>query len=255
MGGNYVAFTITPDGSKLLVLDATTNSVIIFNPDNPLQDTSVGLALRMGAGLNSSIAATSTGKAFIGTINGLPIEVNIANGSIKTLSANLGGLAKFVATPDGTHMFALNESDTGGTLAVWNSSTDSFATQGLSGVIWTDLAVSPNGNRFAAVQGNLSFSGVAIRLFDGTLHFTNATVYPDLAPPDQPFCTGTIFSASSQTLMSPLQRFHRLFQYNNGEDVRSACNPRFTSYGRRISWSPGPQSERTDDLCYLRVRP
>src|SRR6266446_4747284 len=130
-----------------------------------------------------------------GTINGLPIEVDIANGSIKTLSANLGGLAKFVATPDGTHMFALNESDTRGTLAVWNSSTDSFATQGLSGVIWTDVAVSPNGNRFAAVQGNLSFAGVAIRLFDGTLHFTNATVYPDLAPPDQPFCTGTIFSA------------------------------------------------------------
>ena len=204
LGGNYVAFTITPDGSKLLVLDSTTNSVIIFNPDNPLQDTSVGLALSMGAGVNSSIAATSTGKAFIGTINGLPIEVDIANGSIKTLSANLGGLAKFVATPDGTHMFALNESDTRGTLAVWNSSTDSFATQGLSGVIWTDVAVSPNGNRFAAVQGNLSFAGVAIRLFDGTLHFTNATVYPDLAPPDQPFCTGTIFSASGQTLMSPL---------------------------------------------------
>ena len=32
-GGNYVAFTITPDGSKLLVLDAATNSVIIFDPD------------------------------------------------------------------------------------------------------------------------------------------------------------------------------------------------------------------------------
>ena len=140
------------------MLDAATNSVIIFDPDNPLQDTSVGLVLSAGASLNSSIAATSTGKAFIGTINGPPIELDIAKGSTKTLSANLGGLAKFVATPDGTHMFALNESDTRGTLAAWNSSTDFFSTQGLSGVFWTDLAVSPNGNRFAGIQGNLSFA-------------------------------------------------------------------------------------------------
>jgi len=230
-GGNYVAFTITPDGANLLVLDAATNSVIIFDPDNPLQETSVGLALSAGASLNSSIAATSTGKAFIGTINGLPIELDIAKGSAKTLSANLGGLAKFVATPDGTHMFALNESDTGGTLAAWNSTTDSFATQGLSGGIWTDLAVSPNGNRFAGVRGNLSFAGVAIGLFDGTLHFTNATVYPDLAPPDQPFCTGTIFSASGQTLISPLSDSIDFFNTTTGKMIARLATPNLLPTG------------------------
>ena len=181
--------------------------------------------LSAGASLNSSIAATSTGKAFIGTINGPPIELDIAKGSTKTLSANLGGLAKFVATPDGTHMFALNESDTRGTLAAWNSSTDSFSTQGLLGVFWTDLAVSPNGNRFAGIQGNLSFAGVAIGLFDGTLHFTNATVYPDLAPPDQAFCIGTIFSGSGQTLLSPLSDSIDFFNPTTGKMIARLAVP------------------------------
>jgi hypothetical protein len=87
------------------------------------------------------------------------------------------------------------------------------------------LAVSSNGNRFAAVQGNLSFAGVAIRLFDGTLHFTNATVYPDLAPPDQPFCTGAIFSASGQTLMSPLGDSIDFFNTTTGKMIGRLATP------------------------------
>ena len=35
-------------------------------------------------------------------------------------------------------------------------------------------------------------------------HFTNASVYPDLALPDQPPCEGAIFSASGLTLLTPL---------------------------------------------------
>jgi hypothetical protein len=223
--GNYVAFAITPDGSELLVLDGSANRVVIFNPDNPLQSTAVALPLGPGASLLQSIALTSSGKAFIGTTNGFPIEVDIATGTATTLSSSLRGLAKFVATPDGTHMFAVNETDTGGTLGVWHASTDSFSIQGFFGVIWTDLAVSPNGNLFAAVQGNLSFAGVAMGLFDGTLHFTNATVYPDLAPPDQAFCTGAIFSSSGQTLLSPLSDSIDFFSTATGKMIARLAIP------------------------------
>ncbi len=207
------------------MLDATANTVIIFDPDNPLQFTSVALPLGVGASVIPGIATTSTGKAFIGTTNGFPLEVDIATGTTKTLSANLGGLAKFVATPDGTHMFAVNETDTRATLAVWHSSTDSFSTQGLWGGFWTDLAVSPNGSLFAVVQGNLSLAGVAVGLFDGTLHFTNATVYPDLAPPDQAFCTGAIFSSSGQTLLSPLSDSIDFFSTATGKMIARLAIP------------------------------
>jgi len=186
--------------------------------------TSTSLPLSIGADTLQSITTTSTGKAFISTTNGFPLEVNIATTSVKALS-NLIGLAKFVATPDGTHMFAINETDTRGTLAVWNSSTDSFSTQGFLGVIWTDLVVAPNGSLSAAVRGNLSGAGVAIGLFDGSLHFTNATVYPDLAPPDQPFCAGAIFSASGQTLLSPLSDSIDFFSTATGKMIARLASP------------------------------
>src|SRR5439155_11400046 len=91
--------------------------------------------------------------------------------------------------------------------------------------IWTDLAVSPNGNVFAAVKGNLDFAGVVTGLFDGGLHFTNATVYPDLAPPDQPFCIGAMLSTSGRTLLSPLSDSIDFFSTTTGKMIARLAMP------------------------------
>jgi hypothetical protein len=79
-----------------------------------------------------------------------------------------------------------------------------------------DAVISADGTRLAAIEGDLCALGIAAGLFDQGLHFTNATIYPDLAPPDQPFCTGAIFSASGRTLLSPLSDSIDFFDTQTG---------------------------------------
>jgi hypothetical protein len=209
-GVGYVSMTMTPDAAHMLVLDATAGTLTVFNPDNPSQSVSTLLTTDNGATLQS-VAATSTGKAFIGSFGGRPIEFDLATNTQAKLNIYPGALAKLVATPDGRYMAGVDEVDNFGTLATWQSASDSFTTQGFTEGIsdagsffWSDIAISPNGNLFAALAGGVAYAGVAVCFFDEGLHFTDATVYPDLAPPDEPFSTGAIFSASGLTLLSPL---------------------------------------------------
>jgi hypothetical protein len=207
-GVGYIAMAITPDGSQILVLDATANSLTVFNPDDPSQSTSDPLPSTSSGVQN--IAVTSTGKAFIGSSHP-PLEFDIATHTFKTLSTNTTvELRLFVATADGTHMAAVTN-NSGGTVAVWHSSNDTFTAQGLPSfcgigycLVWTDLAISPDGNIVAPLAGNQALAGVGVGFFDEQLHFTNRNVYPDLAPPDLPAAQGAIFSSSGLTLLTPL---------------------------------------------------
>ncbi len=203
-GIQYVSMTMTPDGSEMLVLDTMANTLTIFNPDNPSQSVAKVLAPLNGSTLQS-VAATNTGKAFIGRFNAAPIEFDLTTNTYTVLqNISIGNLAQFAATPDGSHMVGVDLTDTSGTVATWNSANDSFTSHGFSGVIWSDLAISPNGDVFIALEGSLGAAGVAAGFFNERLQFMNATVYPDLAPPDQPFSIGATFSDSGQTLLSPL---------------------------------------------------
>ncbi|MGE5052944.1 MAG: hypothetical protein ACM3WP_02175 [Acidobacteriota bacterium] len=204
----YVAMAITPDGSQLLVLDSQANTLTVFNPDDPSQSTSTALPTGLSGGQN--IATTGTGKAFIGGTHP-PLEFDIATHTFKTLSTNTTvELNLFVATGDGTHMAAVTN-NSGGTVALWHSSNDSFTSQGLQSscgigycLVWTDVAISPDGNIIAPLAGNQALAGSGVAFFDEQLHFTNRNVYPDLATPDAPAAQGAIFSNSGLTLLTPL---------------------------------------------------
>jgi len=209
-GVGYAAIAMTPDGTKVLVLDATANMLTVFNPDNPSQSTST-LLPSSPVSTQHSIAATSTGKAFVGS--GPGTEFDLATNTYKPLSVTVD---QFVATPDGNHVGAVNNSTSLGTVAVWHSSSNSFTEQGFSGAFWTDVAISADGGLFAALAGNLSYAGVAAGFFNGNLQFTNVTVYPDLAPPDQPPSQGAIFSASGLTLLTPLSDSIDFFNSQTG---------------------------------------
>lgn len=204
-GVGYIAMAITPDGSQLLVLDGQANTLTVFNPDDPSQSTSTGLPSGVSGGQN--IATTSTGKAFIGGSHP-DLEFDIATHTFKLLSSNTTALLRmFVATGDGTHMTAVSTDNSGGTVAVWHSSNDSFTTQGFMlplYTVWTDLAISPDGKVVATLAGSQGVAGVGVGFFDEQLHFTNWNVYPDLAPPDLPAAQGAIFSNSGLTLLTPL---------------------------------------------------
>jgi hypothetical protein len=203
-GIGYVSMAITPDGTQLLVLDNTANTLTAFDPDNQSQSVTTALTTAAQGVTLQSVAATNTGKAFIGRLNGDPIEFNLATNTSTLLNLSGALVAKFAATPDGNYMAGVVENNNSGTIVIWHSADDSFTLQNLVGTYWVDLAISPDGNLSAAVAGDLDSAGVAVGFFDQDLHFLNATVYPDLAPPDQPFSAGVIFSASGLTLLSPL---------------------------------------------------
>lgn len=202
-GLGYVSMAMTPDGSKMLVLDATANTLTVLNPDNPSESVSTPVTPPTGATLET-VVATSTGKAFIGNYNGFPIEFDLATNTYATTSVFNGLPSRLVATADGNYVAGVNQNSGSGTIDIWNSASGASAQSLAEDIVWTDVAVAPKGNLFATLEGNTTLAGIAAAFFDGDLHFTNATVYPDLAPPDQPFCTGAIFSASGLTLLSPL---------------------------------------------------
>ena len=102
-------------------------------------------------------------------------------------------------------------------------------------MIWADIAVSPNGDLFAGLEGNVDAAGVAAGFFDSGLHFTNATVYPDLAPPDAPFCTGAMFSASGLTLLAPLEDSIDFFSTQTATLQGRLLMPELSPVGDRTS--------------------
>jgi hypothetical protein len=203
-GAGYVSMALTPDGSKLLVLDVVAQTLTVFDPDNPSQSVSTQVIPSTGATLKN-VVATSTGKAFIASLNGFPIKFDLATNTYSTKNMFNGLPSRFVATPDGNYVAGVNQNLSGGGIDIWTSTGGANAQNLGGGLIWADIAVSPNGDLFAGLEGNVGAAGVAAGFFDSGLHFTNATVYPDLAPPDAPFCTGAMFSASGLTLLAPLE--------------------------------------------------
>jgi hypothetical protein len=187
----------------MLVLDAIAKSLTVFNPDNPSQSISTSITPSTGATLEN-VVTTSTGQAFIASLNGSPIEFNLATNTYSMTNIFSGLPSRLVATADGNFVAGVNQNSGSGTIDIWDSVGGSAAQSIANDIVWVDVAVSADGSLFAALEGDAGAAGVAVAFFDGGLHFTNATVYPDLAPPDQPFGTGAIFSSSGHTLLSPL---------------------------------------------------
>jgi hypothetical protein len=211
-GLNYVAMALTPDGSKLLMVDTTNSTLTIFNPDNPTSNTVTALP-----DPPSGVAVTSTGKAFMGSSLG-SIEFDLAT-LTPTFQEGVPsfGPMKFVATPDGTHLVAAMLFNTSGTVAAWNSSTDTFVSQGFIDGLWTDIAISNDGSQFAAIAGEGFDPGTFVGFFDEQVHFLNATVYPDLAPPDSLQAEGGIFSPGGTVLLQPVFDAIELFDTKTGK--------------------------------------
>jgi hypothetical protein len=229
-GKGYVSMTLTPDGSSMLVVDATANTLTIFNPDDPTQKSVTALPMQGQAATPIKVVATNTGKAFIGVHFDNPIEFDLTTLTATLLSSNLFGYTNtFAATPDGSHMVTAILNDSSGEVGVWSSSSDSFAVQWFIDGFWTDLAISPDGSRFTALRGNPTEAGIFAGFFDEQLHYLNEVVYPDLAPPDSPQSLGAMFSPSGQTLIVPM-----------GDSIDFFSSSKGTLQGRLLTPEPLP---------------
>ncbi|HEV7553696.1 MAG TPA: hypothetical protein VGP65_18585, partial [Candidatus Angelobacter sp.] len=211
-GVNYVEMALTPDGSKLLLADATNSTLTVFNPDNPASHTVTVLTQSP-----QSLATTSTGKAFLSCGLGL-IEFDLATlTSTLRQSISFLGAMKLAASPDGTHMVGALGNNTAGTVVVWNSATDTFISQGFIDGLFNDIAIANDGSQFAPISGGGFDPGITGVFFDSQLHLINATTYPDLAPPDAVQAEGAIFSPAGSVLLQPMLNAIEFFDTSSGQ--------------------------------------
>src|SRR6202043_478835 len=98
-----------------------------------------------------------------------------------------------VATVDGNY----------GAVSAWNSATDVFSGQNFEGIFWSDLAISPDGSKIAAIWTN--GVGITANFVDEQLHFLSTTAYPDLGQPDSEESEGASYTSSGNTLVVPSQ--------------------------------------------------
>lgn len=215
-GKGYVSMTLTPDGKSMLVVDSTANTLTILDPDNPTQQSVTMLPAELST--PTKVVATNTGKAFIANRDILPIEFDLATLTATSRKDQIFGYENtFAATPDGSHVVTAILNDSSGAVGAWNSSNDSFTAQWFVDGFRTDLAISPDGSIFAAITGVPLEAGVLVAFYDEQLHYLNATVYPDLAPPDSPQNLGAMFSPSGQTLIVPLGDSIDFFNSSTGK--------------------------------------
>jgi hypothetical protein len=209
---SFLSMTLTPDGSRLIVVGTGPNTLISVNPDGPSQLVSAPLPYKP---LN--VAVTSTGKAFISVawdvVPAGAIEFDLATMTYTFRNDNAGSLAgRFAATPDGNEMAVAVVNGGSSAVSVWNSSNDSFLSQSFPGFFWSDLAISSDGRKIAALR-----SSAIAYILDERLHWLDTTVYPDHGYPDAPASVGTSFSPTGNTLIIPTQDSIEFFDANTGQ--------------------------------------
>jgi hypothetical protein len=233
-GISYISMTLRPDGSKMVVLDSSASTLTVFSPDSPSESTVISVPPSAVGQVPPTLAATNTGKVFIAHYN-TTMEFDLASLTYTQAGVQsvLYSVGKFAATPDGAHVVGVNVGTSSGTVVVWNGADDTFASQDFEDGFWSDVAVSPDGNEFAALSAHPSganySTGVVIGFFDDQLHYLNANVYPDLAPPDALQSLGAIFSPSGKTLVVPL-----------GDSIDFVDSTKGTLRGRLLTPEPLP---------------
>ena len=206
--------TLTPDVSRLIAVRTGPDTLISVNPDEPPQLVTASLPYEP---LN--VAVTSTGKAFI-MVTGdvLPsgaIEFDLATMTYTFRNDNGGNLVgRFAATPDGNEMAVAVVDGESSSVSVWNRSNDSFLSQSFPGIFWSDIAISSDGTKIAAIWPG-TFGAIAY-ILDEQLHWLDTAVYPDLGYPNAPESVGASFSPSGNTLIIPTQDSTEFFDANTG---------------------------------------
>jgi len=204
--GTYSAMALSPDGSNLVVAGTaatttggTTPQLIVLNPDNGSLTsvfTYAGNAMVSGSiaitNLNTAVLAGSPGVVFdLSTSTFAPLPNNLFPDVIR-------------ASADGSHLYGAQLNVTSGEVYSIDPSTYAFQSEQFGYLFWTDLAVSPDGSQFAAVNAPPYATGDAIGFFDSNLHYLNTNVYPDFSPPDDTGVLGAMFSPAGKVLVVPL---------------------------------------------------
>jgi len=184
---------LSPDGTKMVIAAASQN-VVVLDPDDPAQAVVVSNPSGFKDGTSGTIAITQSNTALIsGPVAAL---LDLSSLNISPVSAVTEESYLIKASADGSHIYAI----------VCSLYSATFATQcgGLFEVPWTDLAVSPDGSQFAAIEAPPFAQGDFIAFYDSALHYLNTNVYPDLSPPTDIGVLGAAYSPQGKVLVLAL---------------------------------------------------
>ena len=199
---SYTTMALSPDGSWLVVGSANAN-IVVLSPDQPSQAQLVTSSLISSL---SSLTITEFNNAILAGPQ--LVELNLSSLTFTAYQNFYGTYGTLLKTSaDGTHVYGIAPSYTS---AVYSIDPSSYAVQTATGVNydsangWTDLAVTSNGNQFAAIAGPPFAAGDAVGFFNSSLQYINANVYPDFSPPDDTSEIGAAFSPANKVLVVPL---------------------------------------------------
>jgi len=108
------------------------------------------------------------------------------------------------ASADGSRLYSAQLNTSSGEVSSIDPSTYAVQSEGFGFLFWTDLAVSPDGSQFAAVDAPPFATGDIVGFFDAGLHLLNTNAYPAFSPPDDTGVLGATFSPGSKVLVVPL---------------------------------------------------
>jgi len=206
--GVYRAMALTPDGSKLVVagLAGTTAQVIVLDPNNVSPPSVLTYTGSTATSPSGSITITKFNAAILPGARGLALDLSTSTFSLLPLNAvgqfDFGQIVK--ASADGSHLYSVQLNNSAGTVYSLDPSTYAVRSESFGLAFWTDLAVSSDGSRFAAVNAPPASAGDIVGFFNSSLQYLNANVYPDFSPPDDTGVLGSTFSPGGKVLVVPL---------------------------------------------------
>jgi hypothetical protein len=209
--GTVSSMAITPDGSRLAVaaFAGDVPEVIALDPaggSGTLSSDSVDFSDIFG-----SMAITNLNQVLLPGNSGLVFDLSTL--TFSRVPAFAGQAIR--ASADGTHVYSAVLNVTSGTVYSIDPSTFAMTSEGFGYSFWTDLAVSPDGSHFAAVDAPPG-TGDAVGFFDSGLRYLNANAYPDYSPPDDSGVLGVTYSPGGQVLVVPLGDSIEIWDANTG---------------------------------------
>lgn len=191
-----VWLALTPDDSELLAANAVDGSVAIINPDNPSVATAAPVVSPGNVG-PSSVAATSTGVAFVSTAmanvdSGGSLNVYQLNlSTLQVIPVTIPGFNEFLGLPatvvgaaSGSTVLGYVNAAEGGGSYTWTAATGAWTAEGGAG--GGDACVSGDGNAIAGdVEDGIDFFSTIVNFFDSSedsLAHTGLPQYLDATP-------------------------------------------------------------------------
>ena len=219
--GTFGTMALSPDGRKLVVAGSTGSALqfVVLDPDKVVSPS----VINHSGNLNSvgSIAITEFNTVII--LGPPSLALDLSTSQFTPLPYFGGQVIRTSA--DGSRLYAAALNVSSGEVDSIDPSTYQVQTQTFGEFFWTDLAVSPDGSQFAAVNAPPYLAGDIVGFFDSSLRYLNTNVYPAVSPPDDTSVLGATYSPGGKALLVPLGDSIEIWNSQSGTLIGRLMTP------------------------------